>query len=216
MIAVNASPVLRIERTKTNSASIAAPASLTDSIDLSEINPTTWDRARREYAILEPLLRATARKRCDVRAAAERLGRGVTWAYEMLTRLRSDCRLTSLLPRKCGRPAGTLKLGHAREELVRVAIDEIYLTRQQPSVSALMMAVRHQCLTRGLRAPSRRAVQMRLDRRSFADVLKLRRGKKEARDRFAPVTGSLVAERPLALVQIDHTLVDVMLVDSAM
>jgi putative transposase len=140
----------------------------------------------------------------------------MTWAYEMLARLRANGRLTSLLPRKRGTPMGTLKLGHAREEMVRVAIDEMYLTRQQPSVSALMIVLRQRCLVRGLTAPSRHAVQRRIDRRSCAEVVKLRRGKKEARDRFAPMTGSLSAERPLAVVQIDHTLVDVvMLVDSA-
>jgi len=41
-----------------------------------------------------------------------------------------------------------------------------------------------------------------------------REGRKAARDRFAPVTGSLEAARPLSIVQIDHTLVDVIIVDS--
>jgi transposase InsO family protein len=36
---------------------------------------------------------------------------------------------------------------------------------------------------------------------------------KAARDRFAPATGSLEADWPLSLVQIDHTLVDVIVVD---
>jgi hypothetical protein len=39
-------------------------------------------------------------------------------------------------------------------------------------------------------------------------------GRKIARDRFAPATGSLQATWPLSLIQIDHTLVDVIVVDS--
>jgi putative transposase len=42
-----------------------------------------------------------------------------------------------------------------------------------------------------------------------------REGRKAARDRFAPAVGSLEAAWPLSLVQIDHTLVDVIVVDSA-
>jgi len=41
-----------------------------------------------------------------------------------------------------------------------------------------------------------------------------REGRKAARDRFAPAVGSLEAAWPLSLVQIDHTLVDVIVVDS--
>jgi putative transposase len=47
-----------------------------------------------------------------------------------------------------------------------------------------------------------------------AEVLAARRGRKAARDRYGPVTGSLVAEYPLSLIQIDHTLVDVIVVDA--
>ena len=46
------------------------------------------------------------------------------------------------------------------------------------------------------------------------EVTARREGRKAARDRFAPAIGSLEAEWPLSLVQIDHTLVDVIVVDS--
>jgi putative transposase len=39
-------------------------------------------------------------------------------------------------------------------------------------------------------------------------------GRKAARDRFTPATGSVEAPWPLSLVQIDHTLVDVIVVDT--
>ena len=45
-------------------------------------------------------------------------------------------------------------------------------------------------------------------------MLAKREGRKAARDRYAPVKGSLNSDYPLALVQIDHTLVDVIVVDS--
>jgi putative transposase len=118
------------------------------------------------------------------------------------------------LPRRRGRPHGHLRLDAAREALIASAIDEYYLTRQQPSLSALMMEIRRRALQQELVTPSRGSVQRRLQQRSLREVTRRRRGAKAARDQFAAVTGSLIAERPLAIVQIDHTLVDVMLVDS--
>lgn len=46
------------------------------------------------------------------------------------------------------------------------------------------------------------------------DVVAGRRGRKVARDRYDPAVGSLEALWPLSLIQIDHTLVDVIVVDS--
>jgi putative transposase len=41
-----------------------------------------------------------------------------------------------------------------------------------------------------------------------------RRGRTAARNRYRPAVGSLEAQWPLSLIQIDHTLVDVIVVDS--
>lgn len=46
------------------------------------------------------------------------------------------------------------------------------------------------------------------------EVMKAREGAKAARQRFAPVTGRNRSERPLDVVQIDHTPADIILVDS--
>jgi putative transposase len=183
-------------------------------IDLSEIPASLWELARARMAVIGPLARMSRRTRADVRAAAERLGHGVSSTYELLARFRKNGRLTSLLPRRSGRRPGSRQLEPEREEIVRAAIDQLYLSRQQISVSALMIEIRARCRANGLRAPSRRAVQRRIDARSAQEVLCRRRGKKAARDRFGPVTGSLTTTHALEIVQVDHTQVDVILVDS--
>jgi len=182
--------------------------------DLLQVDGTLWRMACRRQEVIGPLLHLTRRTRLDVQRAAEELGCSASWLYELLKRYRADPRLTQFLPERCGRPLGLSLLGAEREALVRASIQEFYLTRQQASVSALMVEIYRQCRILGIKPPSRRAVQRRIDARSPAAVLALRRGKKAARDRFAPVRGSLRTIRALGVVQIDHTLVDVMLVDS--
>ena len=66
----------------------------------------------------------------------------------------------------------------------------------------------------GLTPPGRKAITARVRRKPRSEIVARREGRKAARDRFAPAAGSLQAEWPLALVQIDHTLVDVIVVDS--
>jgi putative transposase len=60
----------------------------------------------------------------------------------------------------------------------------------------------------------RKAVTARVQAKPRREVLARRHGSKAARDKYAPAIGALEATWPLALVQIDHTLVDVIVVDS--
>ncbi len=63
-------------------------------------------------------------------------------------------------------------------------------------------------------APSRKAVTARVKAKPRRETVARRHGHKAARDQYAPAIGTLEADWPLALVQIDHTLVDVIVVDS--
>ena len=69
-------------------------------------------------------------------------------------------------------------------------------------------------MTAGLVVPSRKAISARLQMRPLREVVAKREGRKAARDRYLPTIGSLEAHWPLSLIQIDHTLVDVIVVDS--
>jgi putative transposase len=122
--------------------------------------------------------------------------------------------VTSLLPGRRGRRHGQLLLLAEVDEVVQATIDEFYLTRQRPRVSDLVTEAQWRCRTLGLPKPSRKAINLRIGQRASTDVLAKRSGRKAARDRFEPATGSLTAPWPLALVQNDHTLVDVITVDS--
>lgn len=57
-------------------------------------------------------------------------------------------------------------------------------------------------------------MRRRVQARPASQLVARREERKAARDRFASVTGSLQAPRPLSVMQIDHTLVDVIVVDS--
>lgn len=182
--------------------------------DLAQVSDRDWEVARRRLAVIRPLAEAPDRTRAQVAEAAARIDCGVTYAYDLLARYLASPRLTSLLPRRRGRKQGRSMLVSEIDEIIRLAIENTYLTRQKPLISDLVDEVRRRCAAAGLPAPSRGAVERRLDARSPAQVVARRHGRKAARDRCMPAVGSLDAAWPMSLIQIDHTLVDVIVVDT--
>ena len=183
--------------------------------DLTLVGAAAWEEARRCLPVIRRLAENAARRRADVEAGARELGCGTTHAYALLRRYLGDPRLTSLLPRMRGPERGFSKLDQEVDALIAAAIDAVYLTRQRARISDLVGDVRRRCVAAGLTPPSRKAISARLRARPARELVARRDGRKAARDRYIPATGSFEAHWPLSLVQIDHTLVDVIVVDSA-
>ena len=112
-----------------------------------------------------------------------------------------------------GRRRGSSQLTPDQDQLIDDAIKEFYRTRQKPSVNALRRHVRQLCRVRGGRPPSWDAIKARVAREDERLLLQDREGAEAARARFAPVVGEYRASHALEVVQIDHTKVDVFVVD---
>jgi putative transposase len=183
-------------------------------LELMLVSSEQWEGARHRLAIIQPLAQKARRTRADVAAAAEQLGLRIAQLYRLLSRYVADPRLTTLVPQPGGGVRGRSRLSAEVEILVDSAIETMYLTRQRSKISDLHIEIRRRCHQLNLILPSRKAVTARVRSRPQREIVARREGGKAARDRFAPVTGSLEAGWPLSLVQIDHTLVDVIVVDS--
>ncbi len=93
-------------------------------------------------------------------------------------------------------------------------VERIYLQPERPRISDLLRAVETECRQRGLKAPTFHTLQARLRELDQDDLVRRRFGAVAARQRFGPVgCSSLQPTSPLEVVQIDHTLVDVVVVD---
>jgi putative transposase len=99
-----------------------------------------------------------------------------------------------------------------RETLIAATIHEIYLKPERPTMTYLVEQVRARCARKGLRLPDRRTAKVRVDRIDRRTVALKRKDLKGVKTTEA-VPGKYVVSRPLEVVQIDHTEVDVFLVD---
>lgn len=146
--------------------------------------------------------------------ACRTLGLSPTRFYELLNRYRASPVTSSLLREQPGPKKGKRRLSAEVEAIIDVAMRDTYLRRERPNVTALHDRVRALCYGRGLAAPSWKAVRARIDLVDPRLLMRDRDGPKAAGDRFEPVVSEYRADHALHIVQIDHTLVDIFVVDS--
>jgi putative transposase len=101
-----------------------------------------------------------------------------------------------------------------REDLLTACIKDFYLVPEQPPLAALFQEVRRRFAERQLRPPNYRTMVRRVKGLDPRYAMAKRQGAKAAHDKLAPVgVSTLRPDFPMDVVQIDHTLADVMVVD---
>ncbi len=180
---------------------------------LLTVPDANWAEATRREAVLRPLSRASRLGRHAVEEAARALELSPPRIYDLLRAFRANPVTASLLPRKPGQAKGAKRLGAALEKQIEAAIEDVYLKRERPTLKTVWKQLRTDCRVVGLTPPSMNALRARVSARDLRGRVKAREGAEAAGNQFRQVRGGLRTERPLQVVQIDHTKVDIMLVD---
>jgi putative transposase len=177
-----------------------------------------WAEAKRRAAVIAPLAAADLVPAAMARAAGETLGLSERMVYALVRRYRgSGGLLASLAPQPSPGGRGKTRLPRLTERIIAEAIRDEYLTRQKKRAEAVVRAVRERARAAGIAPPAPNTVRARV-RAVRADLAARRRegSRSSARRRLEPATGTTpVTEQPMALLQIDHTPVDLVLVDEA-
>jgi putative transposase len=173
-----------------------------------------WGLARERESVVRPLAEEPRLDRDCLRQAMLQLGLSRSVLYDLVRRFRQRPKTSSLLPWKRGRGDYTRFLDESREDLLTACIKDFYLVRERPPLAALFQEVRRRFAEHQLAAPNYRTVVRRVEGLDPRYAMAKRQGSKAARDKFGPVgVSTLRPDFPLDVVQIDHTLADVMVVD---
>jgi putative transposase len=181
--------------------------------ELHKIPEKLWKLGWRRERIIAPLARQERVTQRGIEEAAKKLELGPAMVFRLVARYRREHRTSALIPETPGRKPGSRVLGIKQEQLIEAKIKDFYLRPERPSLAALhreLLVAGHKS---GVRAPSYKTVRRRIQEYDQFTVLKKRFGAKEAAQRLGPVQRGLQVTAPLELVQIDHTLVDVIVVD---
>lgn len=173
-----------------------------------------WAQARHRTEIIGPLaaLEVVGHEAAD--EAAQALGLSRRQVYVLIRRARLGTGLvTDLTPGRSGGGKGKGRLPEPVERIIRELLQKRFLTKQKRSLAAFHREVAQACKTQKLPVPARNTVAQRIAGLHPAKIARSRGGQDAARPLQG--AGGIPPEvtMPLEQVQIDHTVIDLIVVD---
>lgn len=179
---------------------------------LERIKDTEWRVAVHRGDALKALLSAPA-KVSEVRTVAKRYGVDPSTLYRWLEKYRSGGGRLSALMRTPRCDAGTTRLDPRVEAILSKAV-EAYMTDQRRIITSLWADVEEECLAQKLDIPHINTLRNRIKQVSDHLLIAGRFGAKVAREKYGHLPSMYEgATAPHAMVQVDHTVTDVIVLD---
>ncbi len=185
----------------------------TEAKDLALIEQKDWATAELWFSRIYPLVSG---RRTDqmVRTVAKEAGVHRTTVYRKLALYEQSCRVSDLAPTKPSGGKGQSRLAPEAEAVIDSVVKEIYLNRQRRSIKKTTDEIRRSFANAALKPPHYNTVRNRILALSEAERDRKRLSPKVANEKHGAFPGHFPgADWPLAVVQIDHTKFDIMLVD---
>jgi len=171
--------------------------------------------AEKRLTIIKPLLGQRIKGRAELEVFAKEVGYSASTIYRWLSDYEDSGMLSALAPKRKGSQKGQRRTDPQIEAIIEDRIQNDFLKRSRISKTELHRLISSDCKNAGYPAPGYATVCRRADEVSEYEKMKKRRGPKQAHEQFggAPDTYE-EAEFPLSVVQIDHTQLNIMIVDS--
>lgn len=178
---------------------------------ISSISDTSWNIGKQRMNIIRPLAEQRKCSKAEISEAARILELSERYIYRLMRECRnSQGMLTSLIPKKPEGGRGKSRLSALGESVINSVIKDLYLNSQKLKPNFIVEEVRKRCTEKGIDVPSESTVRRRLCNIS-KNQLKVRQENKAS---ALPLIGCFPkVDYPLSAIQIDHTLVDIILVD---
>ena len=173
-----------------------------------------WDKARMQARVIAELAERDEVGAAAADDAAKELGVSRRQIYLLLGRYRQGTGLvTDLLSGQSGGGRGTSRLPDEVEEIIRDTIRTRFLSQQKRTMGSVHREIVRICARRGLPAPSRNTVITRIKHMNPVEVGRRRGGPDSVRPLQSAGGQPPVIEDILEQVQVDHTVIDVIVVD---
>lgn len=181
-------------------------------VDLTSVSEDDWKEAIERYKALRPLVEKANRSREDVSRVADSLLVSVATAYRYLDKIQRYATITCLL-RKSRSDKGEKKLDQRVEDILKEVVATEYLTSLRRSPTHTLREIGRRCRKDGLPSPCKSTLLRRINEILPEERERKRNGRNAGLDHRA-ARGSLPGiDRLHAIWQIDHTKVDLVLVD---
>ena len=173
-----------------------------------------WERARQRMDVVGPLAALDLVGHQAADDAAHSLGLSRRQVYVLIRRARQGSGLVTDLARgQSSGGKGKGRLSEPVELIIRDLLQKRFLTRQKRSLAALYREVAQACKAQKLPVPARNTVALRIASLDPRKVARSRGGQDASRDLQGAGGVPPEVTIPLQQVQIDHTVIDLIIVD---
>lgn len=190
-----------------------------DETYIDSISDKDWKIANRRYAIIKPILdrertnNIEVNKTVLIREISEENSIGYATIYRWLNQFNTTGLISSLAPTKRSGGRGKSRLSPEVDEVIEETIKSFYLTAQRRSKKDTAKEVIRRCKNASIDPPHFNTVYNRLASVSKKVVLGKRLGYTETSQKVDATPGTYSeAKNPLDIIQIDHTVLDIIVV----
>ncbi len=185
---------------------------------VEHVDEDHWDVAVHRHKIIKPLLEAPHLTRAMVIKVAKQWGLSPSTVYRHLSMFKTTGTVSALVPKFDLRGKGTSKLPPGTLAIVEDMKDNFYLNptkeHPKPTIKESYSEIKQRCKTAGVRIPAKGTVYSLFGKIPASDLAKRREGKSDSGNKFLAKPGKFPGGNyPLDVIQIDHTPLNVMVVD---
>lgn len=181
--------------------------------DLDSVDPKMWAIAKQRMVVIKPIIDLKLPK-TEVEKIAKKEKVGIATLYRWIKRFKSTGTLSSLLPNENNGGRGKGRLEEIQETIINSILHKEYLTTQKLNATKVYEKIQLECDNSKVTPPNYNTIRNRIAKLADYLVLSKRTDKKSTDALYKPIKGKFPgASHPLSVVQIDHTLLDVILVD---
>ena len=182
---------------------------------VATLSEQAWERACRRAEIIGPLAQSETVGHEAADAAAQALGLSRRQVYVLIRRARQGVGLvTDLAPGQSSGGKGKGRLPESVERIIRELIQKRFLTKQKRSIATFHREVAQACKAQKLRVPARNTVALRIASLDPIKTVRRREGQDASRELQGAGGVPPTVSEPLEQVQIDHTVIDLIVVDA--
>lgn len=181
--------------------------------NLEILNESKWNIAQKRFQIISPLLmEKTNKKMFEEVSLKENVS--IATLYRWVKLYKDNGTVASILGKPKTGGKGMSRLDPSTEEIIKNVIETKYLNTSRKSINKIIRIINQECIKKNVSAPHDITIRQRIKNISDEEILKRRFSPKDAKYKYSPLLGSFPeAEHPINIVQIDHTKVDIILVD---
>lgn len=175
------------------------------------LDKKNFKTAKKRFSIIKPLL-GLKKPLSMVKQISEKEKISVSTIYRWLRKYQINSTVSSLVDYKTG-GKGKGRLDPIVENVIQKVISEDYLSKSRNSTNKVIRKIRKVCMISDLKVPCSSTIRNRLNNISSEVVIRAHYGNRKADEKYNPHQNGYASDFPLSIVQIDHTLLDIILVE---